>query len=55
MSGDWLDLPVGPARARLQQLSRQAKELPAEAEDLVEELLEAFAVSLEELQVAAEE
>jgi PAS domain S-box-containing protein len=55
MSGDWLDLPVGPARARLEQLSRQAKELPAEAEDLVEELLEAFAVSLEELQVAAEE
>ena len=55
MTRNWLDLPVGPARARLEQLSRRAKDLPADVQDLIQEILEAFAISVEELQVAAEE
>jgi PAS domain S-box-containing protein len=55
MTGDTFDIGIGPARDRLQRLSLRAEALPVEARDLVDEILEAFAISVEELQVAAEE
>jgi PAS domain S-box-containing protein len=55
MTDDLFDIGIGPARDRLEGLSRRAEALPADAHDLVDEILEAFAISVEELQVAAEE
>jgi len=45
----------GPAFERLKELSKRAEVLPPESRELVEEIIEAYSVSVEELQVAAEE
>jgi len=55
MTDDSFDLGIGPARERLERLSRRAEDLPADARELVNEILEAFAASVEELQMAVEE
>jgi PAS domain S-box-containing protein len=55
MMDEPLDIDVDRAYARLEQISRRAEDLPAEAREIVDEILEAFAVSIEELQVAAGE
>ncbi|MGD8398672.1 MAG: PAS domain-containing protein, partial [Anaerolineae bacterium] len=54
MTGEQFDLGIGPAYERLQRLARRAEGLPADARAIVEELLEAFSVSVEQLQGASE-
>lgn len=48
-------LDTGPLRDRLERYARRADDLPAEARQLVDEILESLATTIEELQVTAEE
>ncbi|MGD8403497.1 MAG: PAS domain S-box protein [Anaerolineales bacterium] len=55
MSDKLFELGSGPAFERLKELTSRADKLPPESRELVDELVEAYTVSVEELQVAAEE
>jgi two-component system, LuxR family, sensor kinase FixL len=52
---DTLSEKIGAAQARLDSLASKGAALPPEEQEMVDELLEAFSITLEELRVAGEE
>jgi PAS domain S-box-containing protein len=55
MTDNGFDFGVSAAYQRLERLSRRAEDLPADARELVNEILETFGASVEKLEVGAKE